>query len=131
MRSNHLRSNRPANSMEQDSFDSFDDIEDMLVMNTANMSLNGSNTGSPGDHRTVSPHQPAGDELPRSLIVTNVDLKVFDNEDIKVRERNIINQVLRLELSSIASCLIKIDVRSIIYPPIMKLGISVSRFCFC
>ena len=40
MRGNSLRnSGRPANSMEQDSFDSFDDLEDMLVVSTTN-SLN-------------------------------------------------------------------------------------------
>ena len=40
MRGTSLRnSGRPANSMEQDSFDSFDDMEDMLVM-SANNSLN-------------------------------------------------------------------------------------------
>ena len=32
MRGNNLRSARPANSMDQDSFDSYDDMEDMLVM---------------------------------------------------------------------------------------------------
>ena len=40
MRGNSLRNGgRPANSMEQDSFDSFDDLEDMLVVSTTN-SLN-------------------------------------------------------------------------------------------
>jgi hypothetical protein len=40
MRGTSLRNGgRPANSMEQDSFDSFDDMEDMLVVSTTN-SLN-------------------------------------------------------------------------------------------
>merc|ERR1711953_774133 len=38
MRGNSLRSSRPANSMDQDSFDSFDDIEEM-VMATTSMSI--------------------------------------------------------------------------------------------
>ena len=38
MRGSALRSSRPANSMDQDSFDSFDDIEEM-VMATNNLSL--------------------------------------------------------------------------------------------
>ena len=45
MRGSSLRNGgRPANSMEQDSFDSFDDMEDMLVVSTTNsLNLNNSN----------------------------------------------------------------------------------------
>ena len=45
MRGSSLRNGgRPANSMEQDSFDSFDDMEDMLVVSTTNsLNLNNPN----------------------------------------------------------------------------------------
>ena len=45
MRGTSLRNGgRPANSMEQDSFDSFDDMEDMLVVSTTNsLNLNNPN----------------------------------------------------------------------------------------
>ena len=45
MRGSSLRnSGRPANSMEQDSFDSFDDMEDMLVVSATNsLNLNNPN----------------------------------------------------------------------------------------
>lgn len=84
MRGNTLRSSRPANSMDQDSFDSFDDIEEM-VMAANNLSLTHPNLGSVSeanrDSLNVSGEE---DELPKSIIVTNVDLSVFDNVDIKV-----------------------------------------------
>merc|ERR1711953_1028876 len=81
MRGNSLRSSRPANSMDQDSFDSFDDIEEM-VMATNNLSLspNGNASEANRDSLNVSGEE---DELPKSIIVTNVDLSVFDNLDIK------------------------------------------------
>lgn len=78
MRGNSLRSSRPANSMEQDSFDSFDDMEDMLVMNTSNIHISGSSTNNDDSSINIQ-----SDELPKTLIVTNVDMTVFDNEDIK------------------------------------------------
>ncbi len=92
MRGNSLRSNpRPANSMEQDSFDSFDD-EEMLVM-SANSSLRLSppTPGSPqslaGANRDaigrLRAQQEQDSELPRSVIVTSVDLSVFDDENTK------------------------------------------------
>jgi len=81
MRGSSLRSSRPANSMEQDSFDSFDDIEEM-VMGTNNLSLsNGAHDAANRDNSlNVSGEE---DELPKSIIVTNVDLSVFDNLDNK------------------------------------------------
>ena len=81
MRGNSLRSSRPANSMDQDSFDSFDDIEEM-VMATNNLSLSPNSASEANrDSLNVSGEE---DELPRCIIVTNVDLSVFDNIDIKV-----------------------------------------------
>lgn len=81
MRGSSLRSSRPANSMDQDSFDSFDDIEEM-VMATNNLSLspNGNASEANRDSLNVSGEE---DELPKSIIVTNVDLSVFDNLDVK------------------------------------------------
>lgn len=80
MRGNSLRSSRPANSMDQDSFDSFDDIEEM-VMATNHLSLSPNQSETNRDSLNVSGEE---DELPKSIIVTNVDLSVFDNIDIKV-----------------------------------------------
>jgi len=81
MRGNSLRSSRPANSMEQDSFDSFDDIEEMVMAaNNLSLSPNGAMSGDQRDSLNVSGEE---DELPKSIIVTNVDLSVFDNLDIK------------------------------------------------
>ena len=83
MRGNSLRSGRPANSMDQDSFDSFDDIEEM-VMATNNLSLSpNSRSEANQDSLNVSGEE---DELPRCIIVTNVDSSVFDTIDIKVRD---------------------------------------------
>ena len=65
----------------QDSFDSFDDIEEM-VMATNNLSLSPNSASEANrDSLNVSGEE---DELPRCIIVTNVDLSVFDNIDIKV-----------------------------------------------
>jgi len=80
MRGNSLRSSRPANSMEQDSFDSFDDIEEM-VMAANNLSL--SPNGAMSEQRDSLNVSGEEDELPKSIIVTNVDLSVFDNLDVK------------------------------------------------
>jgi len=90
MRGSSLRNGgRPANSMEQDSFDSFDDMEDMLVVSTTNsLNLNNPNI-SPGSSSTspnvvMSGLEPnTEDELPKSIIVTNVDTSVFDNSQLK------------------------------------------------
>ena len=73
--------------MDQDSFDSFDDIEEM-VMATNNLSLspNGNASEANRDSLNVSGEE---DELPKSIIVTNVDLSVFDNLDIKVNEQRL------------------------------------------
>ena len=69
-------------SMEQDSFDSFDDIEEMVMAaNNLSLSPNGAMSGDQRDSLNVSGEE---DELPKSIIVTNVDLSVFDNLDIKV-----------------------------------------------
>merc|ERR1712062_885474 len=81
MRGNSLRSSRPANSMDQDSFDSFDDIEEM-VMATTSMSI-GHNGHSDANRDSLNTGEHEHDELPKSIIVTNVDLSVFDNIDIK------------------------------------------------
>ena len=68
--------------MEQDSFDSFDDIEEMVMAaNNLSLSPNGAMSGDQRDSLNVSGEE---DELPKSIIVTNVDLSVFDNLDIKV-----------------------------------------------
>ena len=105
MRGNSLRSSRPANSMDQDSFDSFDDIEEM-VMATTSMSIghNGHSDANrfvknkkskvwiscinpdfcPIFRDSLNTGEHEHDELPKSIIVTNVDLSVFDNIDIKV-----------------------------------------------
>merc|ERR1712029_1021794 len=81
MRGNSLRSSRPANSMDQDPFDSFDDIEEM-VMATTSMSI-GHNGHSDANRDSLNTGEHEHDELPKSIIVTNVDLSVFDNIDIK------------------------------------------------
>jgi calcipressin-2 len=66
--------------MDQDSFDSFDDIEEM-VMATNNLSLSpNSRSEANQDSLNVSGEE---DELPRCIIVTNVDSSVFDTIDIK------------------------------------------------
>ena len=68
--------------MEQDSFDSFDDIEEMVMAaNNLSLSPNGAMSGDQRDSLNVSGEE---DELPKSIIVTNVDLSVFDNLDVKV-----------------------------------------------
>ena len=70
----------------QDSFDSFDDIEEM-VMATNNLSLSPNSASEANrDSLNVSGEE---DELPRCIIVTNVDPSVFDNIDIKVGRRGI------------------------------------------
>jgi len=100
MRGTNLRSSpRPANSMEQDSFDSYDDMEDMLVMSANSLNLSPSSTTSAPSPRTPSSSAAAAaasastsgrsrggglcveeeDELAKSVIVTNVDLRVFDD----------------------------------------------------
>ena len=71
--------------MDQDSFDSFDDIEEM-VMATNNLSLSPNGTISEHGNRDSLNVSGEEDELPKSIIVTNVDLSVFDNLDIKVRK---------------------------------------------
>ncbi len=91
MRGNSLRSNpRPANSMEQDSFDSFDD-EDMLVMSTNSAlsinSVDDDNGGAPNNLGVGGNDRSADDDLPKSVVVTNVSLDVFDNEESKVSKR--------------------------------------------
>jgi len=68
--------------MDQDSFDSFDDIEEM-VMATTSMSI-GHNGHSDANRDSLNTGEHEHDELPKSIIVTNVDLSVFDNIDIKV-----------------------------------------------
>lgn len=81
MRSSSLRNGtRPANSMEQDSFDSVDEGEQLLIHATHGMSLSGDE--SP---REDNMNLAAGEDndLPRAIIVTSVDLMVFDNEGIK------------------------------------------------
>ena len=70
----------------QDSFDSFDDIEEM-VMATNNLSLSPNSASEANrDSLNVSGEE---DELPRCIIVTNVDPSVFDNIDIKVGEEKL------------------------------------------
>jgi hypothetical protein len=79
--------------MEQDSFDSLDDQmdhQDGLVISTNNMRLgsedgsgneaSGTGSGGSGQRRNQ------GDELPKSVIVTNVGLQVFDDDETKVRD---------------------------------------------
>jgi len=90
MRGNSLRnSGRPANSMEQDSFDSFDDLEDMLVVSTTNsLNLNNPSTGSSSTSPNVAMRglglsTGTEDDLPKSIIVTNVEQSVFDNPQLK------------------------------------------------
>lgn len=83
MRGMNLRSGpRPANSMEQDSFDSFDDMEDMLVMSANSLNLSPQTaTGTTTSTGGGSPRE--ADEAilaaSKSIIVTNVELSVFDN----------------------------------------------------
>lgn len=90
MRGSSLRNGgRPANSMEQDSFDSFDDMEDMLVVSTTN-SLNLNNPNISTGSSSTSPNvvmrglgPSTEDELPKSIIVTNVETSVFENPQLK------------------------------------------------
>ena len=87
MRGSSLRNGgRPANSMEQDSFDSFDDMEDMLVVSTTNsLNLNQSGSSSTSPNVVMRGLGPsAEEELPKSIIVTNVDTSVFNNSQVKV-----------------------------------------------
>ena len=107
MRGNSLRTGpRPANSMEQDSFDSFDDcIEDMLVNSAGNMRLSPNSGGDPCDGSSLNVSSGGEEEeLPKTIIVTNVDLAVFDNDDSKVRpylhETQIISIAFLLLVSS-------------------------------
>jgi len=102
MRGTNLRSSRPANSMDQDSFDSYDDMEDMLVISANGLNINSGNSGavrsprtpasSSGSAGTSPPGGVSGpqtdqglhpadqdEELPKSVVVTNVDLSVFDD----------------------------------------------------
>jgi len=100
MRGTHLRSGpRPANSMDQDSFDSYDDMEDMLVMSANSMNISGNSSHHSRSPRTPASTSSAGtsppggvgpptddgslhpteEELPKSVVVTNVDLSVFDD----------------------------------------------------
>jgi len=88
--------------MDQDSFDSYDDMEDMLVMSANSMSISpGGNTSHSRSPRTPASSSSAGtsppggvgppgtdgslhpadqeEELPKSVVVTNVDLSVFDD----------------------------------------------------
>eukprot|EP00096_Caligus_rogercresseyi_P004402 TRINITY_DN18645_c0_g1_i1.p1 TRINITY_DN18645_c0_g1~~TRINITY_DN18645_c0_g1_i1.p1 ORF type:complete len:240 (-),score=79.28 TRINITY_DN18645_c0_g1_i1:482-1201(-) len=80
--------------MDQDSFDSYDDAEDMLVMGTQGLNLSGSESprnegsGHPGGNNAAD--EPP--QLPKSLIVTNVDTNVFDNEDIKSNFENMFRE---------------------------------------
>jgi len=86
MRGSSLRNGgRPANSMEQDSFDSFDDMEDMLVVSTTNsLNLNQSGSSSTSPNVVMRGLGPsAEEELPKSIIVTNVDTSVFENPQLK------------------------------------------------
>ena len=76
----------------QDSFDSFDDIEEM-VMATNNLSLSPNSASEANrDSLNVSGEE---DELPRCIIVTNVDPSVFDNIDIKVGEGELLPLFLK------------------------------------
>ena len=100
---------RPANSMEQDSFDSFEDDESELQQQMQGLrlgvpanGLGGSNgsVNSGGSDRGVGVGVGVGvggvggnnlnaaeeeeHELPKSVIVTNVDLSVFDTQEGKV-----------------------------------------------
>jgi len=108
MRGTHLRSARPANSMDQDSFDSYDDMEDMLVVSANGLSINAESargprpasgssgtsagTSPPGtgpgtgtvDNQGLHPADQETEELPKSVVVTNVDLSVFDDPQTKM-----------------------------------------------
>ena len=68
--------------MEQDSFDAFEDPEDMLVMSANNMRLREEDRDDNAGVLNVSSNE--NTELPRSVIVTNVDISVFDNKVMKV-----------------------------------------------
>ena len=63
----------------QDSFDSLDDNDQMLIHATHGLSL--SDDSSREDNLNVTN---GDDELPKSIVVTNVNHMVFDNDHIKV-----------------------------------------------
>jgi len=65
-------------SMDQDSFDSYT-AEDMLVMATEGIHINDNEHELPS-HNVLDIDE---EELPKSIIVTNVDLSVFDDETAK------------------------------------------------
>ena len=75
--------------MEQDSFDSLDDQmdhQDVLVISTNNLRLGGDGGRSGGEATGAGGRRlrSGGDELPKSVIVTNVGLSVFDEPESKV-----------------------------------------------
>ncbi|XP_071746722.1 calcipressin-2 isoform X2 [Lepeophtheirus salmonis] len=93
MRGHTLRSGHPANSMDQDSFDSYDDAEDMLVMSTQGLNISGDGESPRNESESTSLNTMNEEsELPKSLIVTNVDTTVFDNEDIKANFENMFRE---------------------------------------
>jgi len=75
-------------SMDQDSFDSYT-AEEMLVMATDGMHIN---TNDDEDIQNGL-HIEEGEELPKSLIVTNVDLAVFDDETTKSEFEGMFQQI--------------------------------------
>jgi len=72
--------------MDQDSFDSYT-AEEMLVMATENIHIN--HQADEDDNITVD-----DDELPKSLIVTNVSLMVFDDEVAKTEFEQLFQEVV-------------------------------------
>ena len=105
---------RPANSMEQDSFDSFEDDESELQqqmqglrlgvpangLGGSNGSVNSGGSGAGNNLNAAADNEDQEHELPKSVIVTNVDLGVFDTQEGKVRARV---KRLPLELVSLRS----------------------------
>ncbi len=101
---------RPANSMEQDSFDSFEEDEsELMQQGMQGLRLGVPANGLGGSNGSVNSGHSGGiggvggggnqlnadeDELPKSVIVTNVDLGVFDTQEGKVGEKS--KQNLRL-----------------------------------
>lgn len=76
---------RPANSMDQDSFDSLDDSDQqqLLIHATHGLNLSGGEDDSSREDNLNLTVNDDNNELPKSIIVTSVALMVFDNEGIK------------------------------------------------
>ena len=73
------------------------DSQDVLVEAANNLRLGNGNALEVGASRATTAGQRSNDELPKSVIVTNVGLSVFDDEQTKVRNFVIVDDVVKTE----------------------------------